>query len=250
MAGYGTRQGARDAAGGTTPPKEEPVKHELMSLPYDKAALEPFISAETLEYHYGKHHATYVKNLVALSEGTHFATMPLEEIIRSAEGALFNNAAQVFNHDFYWKGMSKSHSEPSAELGETIERDFGSMEAFKELFLKQAATLFGSGWTWLSVGGDGKLMVEQTFNADNPIRHGRTPLLTCDVWEHAYYIDFRNVRPEYLQSWWKLINWNFVSDNLAVFKEDAMQGYSQPCNENTAVCDYVDTMQENERTSS
>ena len=220
-----------------------------MELPFDKAALEPHISAETIEFHYGKHHATYLKNLVALSEGTHYETMKLEDIIRSADGALFNNAAQVFNHDFYWKGMTCGSCSVSAELQESLERDFGSMDAFKERFLESAAKLFGSGWTWLSVEPDGTLIVEQTSNADNPIRHGRTPLLTCDVWEHAYYIDYRNARPKYLEAWWNLINWNFVSDNLAAFKSDEIQGYSQPCNEPSEVCDYVDAMQENERTS-
>ncbi len=223
--------------------------HKLMELPFERTALEPYISAETLEYHYGKHHATYMKNLIALSEGTHYATMTLEDIIRSAEGALFNNAAQVYNHDFYWKGLTCGTCSVSAELEESIARDFGSMEAFREAFLDAAAKLFGSGWTWLSIDSDGKLMIEQTSNADNPLRHGRTPLLTCDVWEHAYYIDYRNARPEYLKNWWNLVNWNFVSDNLAAFKEDSAQGYSQPCNEPSSVCDYVDAMQENERTS-
>jgi Fe-Mn family superoxide dismutase len=220
-----------------------------MELPFDKAALEPHISAETIEFHYGKHHATYLKNLVALSEGTHYETMKLEDIIRSADGALFNNAAQVFNHDFYWKGMTCGSCSVSAELQESLERDFGSMDAFKERFLESAAKLFGSGWTWLSVEPDGTLIVEQTSNADNPIRHGRTPLLTCDVWEHAYYIDYRNARPKYLEAWWNLVNWNFVSDNLAAFKGDEIAGYAQPCNEQSEVCDYVDAMQENERTA-
>ena len=225
------------------------MHHTLMELPYESTALEPHISAETIEYHYGKHHATYVKNLVALSAGTHFETMPLDKIIRSAEGPLFNNAAQVFNHDFYWRGMTRDASSASADLSESIERDFGSMEQFRAEFLEKAAKLFGSGWTWLSIDTEGGLRIEQTSNADNPLRHGRTPLLTCDVWEHAYYIDYRNARPAYLEGWWKLVNWNFVSDNLAAFREDKIQGYSQPCNEPSAVCDYVDAMQENERTS-
>ena len=232
------------------PSKEIPMTHKLMALPFAKTALEPHISAETLEYHYGKHHAAYVNNLVALSEGTHYATMPLEDIIRSAEpGPLLNNAAQVFNHDFYWNGMICETCSVSAELLESIERDFGSMERLEEAFLDAAAKLFGSGWTWLSVDASGKLLIEQTSNADNPVCHGRTPLLTCDVWEHAYYIDYRNARPRYLEHWWGLINWNFVSENLARFKTDAISGYSQPCNDATEVCDYVDVMQENERTS-
>ncbi|MGM0624086.1 MAG: superoxide dismutase, partial [Campylobacterota bacterium] len=155
----------------------------------------------------------------------------------------------VYNHDFYWKGMTCTTCDISAELRESINRDFGSLEEFKEAFFKSATTLFGSGWTWLSIQKDGKLVIEQTSNADTPIRHGSTPLLTCDVWEHAYYIDYRNARPEYLENWWKLINWNFVSDNLSNFKSDAMQGYSQPCNDNSQTCDYVDAMQEGERTS-
>jgi superoxide dismutase, Fe-Mn family len=224
--------------------------HTLMELPFEKTALEPHISAETVEYHYGKHHATYVKNLVALSEGTPFATMPLEEIIRAADpGPLFNNAAQVFNHDFYWKGLTPDETAPSAELRELIEGTFGTMDALHDTFLESATKLFGSGWAWLTIDEKGVLAIEQTSNADNPVRHGRTPLLTCDVWEHAYYVDYRNVRPDYLEHWWTLVNWRFVSENLARFKENDTVGYAQPCNDNTEMCDYVDTMQANETTS-
>ncbi len=226
------------------------MNFKLMELPFEKTALEPYISAETIEYHYGKHHATYVKNLNALSEGTKYESMKIEDIIRIADGGVFNNAAQVFNHDFYWKGMTCDSCSISAELSECIERDFGSIEEFKEAFIKSATTLFGSGWTWLSVQNNGTLIIEQTSNADTPIRHGRTPLLTCDVWEHAYYIDYRNARAEYLNKWWNLINWSFVSRNFASFKSDKMQGYSQPCNDNSEICDYVDAMQKNENISS
>jgi Fe-Mn family superoxide dismutase len=194
------------------------MNFKLMELPFEKTALEPYISAKTIEYHYGKHHASYINNLNTLSKGTKYETMQLEDIIRTADGAIFNNAAQVFNHDFYWRGMTPDSSNISTELSKSIKRDFESIEKFKETFLKSAATLFGSGWTWLSVQDNGTLVIEQTSNADTPIRHGRTPLLTCDVWEHSYYIDYHNARLEYLENWWKLINWNFVSDNLTFLK--------------------------------
>jgi len=223
----------------------------LMKLPYAETALEPHISAETVSYHYGKHHAGYVSKLNSLVEGTPFEGAPLLRIIEQAEGAVFNNAAQVFNHDFYWLGLSPEATKPSVELSDMIDRDFGSMDAFKEKFLAAAAGLFGSGWTWLVLTDANKLEIVQTSNADTPVRrqHGKTPLLVCDVWEHAYYIDRRNARPEYLENWWKLINWRFVSDNLAGVENDLIAGYAQPCIENSEVCDYVDTMQENEKTA-
>lgn len=226
------------------------MKHELMKLPYDPSALEPYISAETISYHYGKHHAGYVNKLNALIENTEYADMPLEHIVKYANDAIFNNAAQIYNHDFYWKGLISNSPSPSAELSILIERDFGTTETFKEQFLASAAGFFGSGWVWLIITKEGKLEIKMTSNADTPLRHGDTALLTCDVWEHAYYIDYRNGRPDYLANWWKLINWNFVSDNLAHFKNDPVTGYSQPCNENTKICDYVDSMQKNERTPS
>lgn len=218
-----------------------------MALPFAPTALEPFISAETLSYHHGKHHAAYVNKLNSLIQESEYVDMPLEEIIKHAEGPIFNNAAQVYNHDFYWKGLSTSSTAPSAELSTLIERDFGSMESFKEAFLAAAAGLFGSGWTWLVITKEGKLVIQTTSNADTPIRKRQTPLLTCDVWEHAYYIDYRNVRPDYLANWWKLINWNFVSGNLAAFEKDR---YADPCNRNDEICGYVDTMQDEERTPS
>jgi Fe-Mn family superoxide dismutase len=226
------------------------MPHQLMTLPFPLSALEPYISAETLSYHHGKHHAGYVNKLNALIAGTEYLDMPLQQIIKNADGPIFNNAAQVYNHDFYWKGMSGSATTPSAELSGLIERDFGSSEAFKEMFLTAAAALFGSGWTWLVMTKEGKLEIQTTSNADTPIRKGLTPLLTCDVWEHAYYIDYRNARPDYLAKWWNLINWNFVSGNLAAVTNDPIAGYNQPCIQNDDVCDYVDTMQENERTPS
>lgn len=226
------------------------MKFKLMSLPYDERALEPYISAETVSYHYTKHHASYVNKLNALIEGTEFEEKSLEYIIKNAQGGIFNNAAQVFNHDFYWNGLSAVPSTPSVELSDMIKRDFGSMEEFKKLFLDKAATLFGSGWVWLVLNKDNKLSVEGYFNADNPLRHDKTALLTSDVWEHAYYIDYRNVRAEYLENWWKLINWNFVADNLADAEIDVTNAYAQPCNDNSDVCDYVDSMQKYEETQS
>lgn len=196
------------------------MKHQLMELPYDPAALAPAISAETISYHYGKHHAGYVNKLNALIEGTEFADQSLEYIIMHADNAIFNNAAQVYNHDFYWKSLSAVSTTPSVALLDLIGRDFGSMQAFEEAFLAAAAGFFGSGWVWLIITGEGKLEIKTTSNADTPIRHGETPLLTCDVWEHAYYIDYRNVRPDYLANWRKLINWNFVSENLAHFEHN------------------------------
>ena len=226
------------------------MHHQLMPLPFEATALEPHISAETLSYHHGKHHAGYVNKLNALIPGTPYEHMSLEQIIKHADGAIFNNAAQIFNHDFYWKGLSGSATSPSAELASLIERDFGSMEAFREEFLNAAAGLFGSGWSWLVMNKEGKLAIRTTSNAATPLRTDETPLLTCDVWEHAYYIDYRNARPDYLLKWWEKINWRFVSDNLAAVTNDPIAGYNQPCNEENAVCDYVDAMQENERTPS
>jgi len=227
------------------------MSFKLMKLPYPETALEPYISAETVQYHYGKHHQGYVNKLNALVAGTPYDGAPLLRIIEQCEDAIFNNAAQVFNHDFYWLGLSPEATEPSVELSDMIERDFGSMDAFKEKFLAAAAGLFGSGWTWLILTDENKLVIEQTSNADTPVRHqhGKTPLLVCDVWEHAYYIDRRNARPEYLENWWKLVNWHFVSDNLAGIENDLIAGYAQPCIENSEVCDFVDTMQENEKTT-
>ncbi|HZX24268.1 MAG TPA: Fe-Mn family superoxide dismutase [Woeseiaceae bacterium] len=189
------------------------MAHELPPLPYAKDALEPVISAETLEYHYGKHHSTYVDKLNNMIPGTEFENASLEDIIRKADGGLFNNGAQVWNHTFYWNCLSPDGGgEPGGALGEAIDKAFGSFDKFKEEFNNAGAGNFGSGWTWLVKDGDGVAIVN-TDDAENPLRDGKTPLLTVDVWEHAYYIDYRNARPKYLQEIWKIINWDFVSGN-------------------------------------
>ena len=189
--------------------------HALPELPYAKDALEPHISAETLEYHHGKHHNTYVTNLNNLIPGTEFEDMALEDIIMKSSGGVFNNAAQVWNHTFYWNCLSPNGGgAPSGELGAAIDTAFGSFDAFKEAFSKSAATNFGSGWTWLVKDGSGKLEIVNTSNAANPMTDGKTPILTCDVWEHAYYIDYRNARPKYVEAFWNLVNWDFAASNL------------------------------------
>lgn len=189
--------------------------HELPALPYDMNALEPFISKETIEYHYGKHHAAYVKNLNGLIAGTEFENSGLEEIIKKAKGGIFNNGAQVWNHTFYWNCMSPDGGgEPTAALMNAIKGDFGSFDAFKEQFSKAAATLFGSGWAWLVKSPQGRLEIVQESNAGNPLRNGIEPIMTCDVWEHAYYIDKRNLRPAYIEDFWKVIDWNAIGNRL------------------------------------
>ena len=211
------------------------MTHTLMKLPFKLDALEPYISKETLKYHHCKHHDTYVKNLNKLIEGTKFEKMVLEDIIKSADGGIFNNAAQVYNHNFYFNGLCSEKTEPSKNLLKLIDRDFGSMEAFKETFLKAAAGLFGSGWVWLSIDSSGDLLLESLSNAENPLVTGNTPLLTCDVWEHAYYIDNRNARPEYLKKWWDIINWHFVSKNLEAFTY-SRHGTLDPCSDDSEEC--------------
>jgi Fe-Mn family superoxide dismutase len=188
----------------------------LPDLPYAKDALEPHISAETLEYHHGKHHNAYVTNLNGLVEGTDLAGKSLEAIVAVAEGGTFNNAAQVWNHTFYWRCMRPGGGgAPTADLAAAIDRDFGSFDAFKEQFSKAGATLFGSGWAWLVLEA-GTLKITQTSNADLPLKHGQTPLLTMDVWEHAYYVDYRNARPKYIETFLaSLVDWDFVAANLA-----------------------------------
>jgi Fe-Mn family superoxide dismutase len=187
----------------------------LPELPYAKNALEPHISAETLEYHYGKHHQTYVDKLNGLVEGTAMADKSLEEVIRNSDGGLFNNAAQVWNHTFYWHCLSPDGgSEPGGKLGELIKRDFGSFSDFKSKFTDTAIATFGSGWAWLVQNPDGKLDIVSTSNAQTPLTGKSEPLMTCDVWEHAYYIDYRNARPKYLEAFWNLVNWSFVESNL------------------------------------
>ncbi len=189
---------------------------ELPALPYAKDALAPTISEETLEYHYGKHHNTYVVNLNNLIAGTEFENASLEDIIKKSSGGIFNNAAQVWNHTFYWNSLSPNGGgEPSGALADAINDAFGSFEEFKTKFTQSAATNFGSGWTWLVKNGEGKLEIVNTSNAGCPLTDGLTPLLTVDVWEHAYYIDYRNARPQYLEAFWKLANWEFAANNFA-----------------------------------
>lgn len=191
------------------------MEHKLPELPYAKEALAPYISAETIEYHYGKHHATYVANLNKLIVGTEFEDLSLEEIIKKSRGAIFNNAAQVWNHTFYWNCLApNAGGEPSGALAEAINNNFGSFAAFKEKFTATAIGTFGSGWAWLVKNSDGSLAIVSTSNAGCPLTEGTTPLLTCDVWEHAYYIDYRNARPKYVEAFWNLVNWKFVESNL------------------------------------
>ncbi|MDD2962353.1 MAG: Fe-Mn family superoxide dismutase [Bacteroidales bacterium] len=187
------------------------MTHSLPPLPWAADALEPHISAKTIEYHYGKHHQAYVTNLNNLIPGTPFENATLEEIILKAEGGIFNNGAQVWNHTFYWNCLSPNGGgQPTGKLAEAINNQFGSFEVFKEKFTAAAATLFGSGWAWLVKNADGQLEITQESNAGNPLRQGKTPLLTCDVWEHAYYIDKKNARPAYLGEFWQLIDWKAV----------------------------------------
>lgn len=185
---------------------------ELPQLPYAMDALEPFISKQTLEFHYGKHHQAYVTNLNKLVPGTEFENATLEEIIRKATGGIFNNGAQIWNHTFYWHCLkTNGGGEPSGKLAEAIVQKFGSFAEFKDKFSTAAATLFGSGWAWLVKTPEGKLEIVQESNAGNPLRNGHTPLLTCDVWEHAYYLDKQNRRPDYISDFWKLVDWDAVA---------------------------------------
>ena len=192
------------------------MAHELPALPYAKNALEPHISAETLEFHHDKHHATYVTKLNGLLPGSEFENASLEEIVQKAPaGGIFNNGAQVWNHTFYFNCMSANGGgEPSGQLADAISAAFGSVAAFKEKFNDSAVNNFGSGWTWLVQNSDGSLEIVNTSNAANPMRDGKTPLLTADVWEHAYYIDYRNARPKYLEGFWNVVNWDFVASQM------------------------------------
>jgi Fe-Mn family superoxide dismutase len=190
---------------------------ELPPLPYSKDALSPHISAETLEFHHDKHHATYVANLNKLTAGTEFESMGLEDVIKAAPaGGVFNNAAQVWNHAFYFDCMSPDGGgTPSGALAEAIDAAFGSFDAFKEKFATSAATNFGSGWTWLVKNAGGGLEIVNTSNAGTPLADGATALLTIDVWEHAYYIDYRNARPKYIEAYWNVVNWDFAAKRFA-----------------------------------
>lgn len=187
------------------------MSFKLPALPYAQDALEPYISRKTLEFHYGKHHQAYVTNVNNLIVGTEFEDASLETIIKKAEGGIFNNGAQVFNHTFYFDQFSPTPSEvPEGRLKAAIQVTFGSLDAFKEEFNKAATTLFGSGWAWLAKDMDGKLKIVQTSNAGNPLRDGMVPLLTCDVWEHAYYLDKQNLRAAYITDFWKILDWKIV----------------------------------------
>lgn len=191
------------------------MAHSLPKLPYSPEALEPHISKKTIEYHYGKHHNTYVKKLNDLIPGTEFENTSLEEIIKKADGGIFNNGAQVWNHTFYWEGFSPNGGgEPEGKLMEAINDHYGSFEKLKEEFTNAATTLFGSGWTWLVKDDTGKLEIMQTSNADNPLRYHKTPLLTCDMWEHAFYLDYQNRKPEYLAAFWKIVDWKKVESRM------------------------------------
>ncbi len=191
------------------------MAHTLPPLPYAMDALAPIISKETLEFHYGKHHQTYVTNLNNLIPGTEFESASLEEIVKKSSGGVFNNAAQIWNHTFYWNSMApNAGGEPTGKLADAIKAKWGSVAAFKEAFNKSAAGNFGSGWTWLVKKPDGSVDIVNTSNAATPLTTADVPLLTCDVWEHAYYIDFRNARPKYLESFWSLVNWSFAAKNF------------------------------------
>ena len=187
-------------------------KFELMALPYAVEALEPVISKQTLEFHHGKHLAGYVNNLNGLLEESPLAGLPLEEIVCKASGGMLNNAGQILNHELYFGQFCapKENNAPTGKLAEAIMRDFGSFEAFKEVFQKSGATLFGSGWVWLSADQDGKLVITQEANAANPVQKGLKPLLTFDVWEHAYYLDYQNRRPDHLAALWQIIDWEVI----------------------------------------
>jgi Fe-Mn family superoxide dismutase len=201
------------------------MEHKLPDLPWARDALAPVISAETIEYHYGKHHQTYVTKLNELIQGTEFADAPLEDIVKNAKpgSGIYNNACQHWNHTVYWQCLQPGGSEPQGELKEALERSFGSVDAFKEKFTQAATTLFGSGWTWLAQNGN-DLVILNTGNADTPMRDGHNVLLVADVWEHAYYIDYRNARPKYLEGFWKVANFDFAAQRMQQPTTIAMAG--------------------------
>jgi Fe-Mn family superoxide dismutase len=191
------------------------MEHTLPALPYALDALAPHISKETLEFHYGKHHQTYVTNLNNLIKGTEFESSSLEDIVRKSSGGVFNNAAQVWNHTFYWHCLApNAGGQPSGALAAAIDAKWGSFDAFKDAFTKSAVGNFGSGWTWLVKKADGSLDIVNTSNAATPLTGSDKPLMTCDVWEHAYYVDYRNRRPDYMGAFWALVNWDFVAKNF------------------------------------
>ena len=191
------------------------MKHKLINLPYSYDALEPFMSRETLEFHHDKHHQTYVNKLNELITDTTYESMDLEEVIKNSDGAIFNNAAQVYNHDIFFLGLSKEETKISPELSQLIIDTFGSIEQFKTEFISKGTTHFGSGWVWLVIDDANTLSIEATSNAQTPLTNGKYPLMVVDVWEHAYYIDYKNLRPQYLENWWSIINWKYVGDRLS-----------------------------------
>ena len=185
-------------------------------LPFAMTAMKPFLSEEQLTYHYGKHHAAYFKNLNALVEGKPEASMPLRELVIQSAGPIFNNAAQAWNHSFYWDCMTpKGLGEPKGNLAAALKRDFGGVDNFKKAMSEAAVKLFGSGWAWLAADGKGNLEIMSLGNADTPLKHEKEPLLTIDVWEHAYYVDYHNERPKYVEGFWNVVNWDFVEKCLA-----------------------------------
>jgi len=205
------------------------MAHTLPPLPYALDALAPHISKETLEFHYGKHHQTYVTNLNNLIPGTEFENASLEDIVKKSSGGVFNNAAQVWNHTFYWNSLApNAGGAPSGALADAINAKWGSFDAFKEAFNKSAAGNFGSGWTWLVKKPDGSLDIVNTSNAATPLTTADKPLLTCDVWEHAYYIDYRNARPKYLENFWALVNWDFAAKNFALATQRPQARHARP----------------------
>ena len=223
---------------------------ELPKLPFEENALVPFLSAETMQYHYGKHHATYVNKLNELIKGTEFDKMSLSSIIRDSDGTIFNNAAQVFNHTLYWNSLSSSKSAPSGKLLFKINSDFGSVDKLKEEFIKAGTTLFGSGWVWLVREPKGKLALKQTSNAQTPLSSNLIPLFVCDVWEHAYYIDYRNLRPKYLEEFWNHINWDFAKEAFDKTDNEIFVG-TEPCNDiHDPFCEIMDELQNQNRVMS
>lgn len=191
------------------------MKFELPELPFAKDALAPHISEETFDYHHGKHHKKYVDTTNKLIDGTEYADMELENIIKKADGTLFNNAAQTWNHTFFWNCLSpNSGGTPKGKIADAIEKSFGSFDKFKDEFSTKAAKLFGSGWAWLVQNDDGSLKIVQKQNAGTPLTENENPIITLDVWEHAYYIDYRNARPKFIDHFWELVNWDFANNNL------------------------------------
>jgi superoxide dismutase, Fe-Mn family len=199
------------------------TKHELPDLPFSPSALAPFISEETFEYHWGKHHRAYVTNLNKLIDGTELADESVEGIVKNSKGGVFNNAAQHWNHSFFWHCLSPNGGgAPQGEVLNRINEGFGDLDTFKEKFSQAAATLFGAGWAWLAEDSQGKLEILALSNADTPLVHGKKPILTLDVWEHAYYIDYRNARPKFIEGWWDVVNWEFAEQNLKAGSKSAV----------------------------